>query len=37
LLGQDGGVLLIVRDEDRLGFVNWRRALRVSALATASM
>lgn len=25
LLGEDGGFLLIVREEDRLGGVNWRR------------
>jgi RimJ/RimL family protein N-acetyltransferase len=28
MLGEDGGFLLIVGDEDRLGFVNWRRAAR---------
>jgi len=25
LLGEDGGVLMVVRGEERLGFVNWRR------------
>jgi RimJ/RimL family protein N-acetyltransferase len=25
LLGPDGGVLIVARDGDRLGFVNWRR------------
>jgi RimJ/RimL family protein N-acetyltransferase len=25
LLGEDGGVLMVVRGDERLGFVNWRR------------
>jgi RimJ/RimL family protein N-acetyltransferase len=25
LMGEDGGVLMVIRDGERLGFVNWRR------------
>jgi RimJ/RimL family protein N-acetyltransferase len=31
LLGPDGGVLMVVRGNERLGFVNWRRKLTTPA------